>query len=106
MKYTEYLDARKKDLTGNTAKVGELIEVESSRLLYHDLRQATHLARAIATGSKGTPDVSVEEVISVHALINAYYRNGYNSLVASGHIVELPVPEPEASPSQPPPGAN
>ena len=105
MKYTEYIDTRKADLLGNPKKLGELIEVEATRILYKDLKQATYLARAIAEGAKGNPAVSVEEVISVHALINAYYQNGYNALVEQGHVL-VRVPEPDPSPTQPPPGSN
>jgi hypothetical protein len=87
MKYSDYLATRRQDLMGNPAKMGELIEVEGMRLLYSDLRQAMYMARAIADGAKGDPKVSVEEVISIHALINAYHHQGYNALVMQGVIV-------------------
>jgi hypothetical protein len=83
----------------------DLIEVEAMAVLFKDLKQATYLARAIASGAKGNSNVSVEEVISVHALINAYYQNGYNALVQQGHIL-LKAPEPDPTPTQPPPGSN
>ncbi len=105
MKYSEHLEIRKKDLVGNTKKVGELIEVEAMRLLYKDLRQAALLARAVSETARGNPGVSVEEVISIHALINAYYRNGYVALVEQGLVVEAPVPGAEM-PSKAPPESN
>ncbi len=105
MKYSEYLATRKQDLLGNPAKLHELVEVEASILLFQDLKQAAHMARAVASASKGDPNVSVEEVVSIHALIGSYWRNGYNSLVAQGILVERKpeVVEPEPDPTPPPP---
>ena len=91
------IDQRLADLKGtgqDKDKRGRLIEAKAAQLALRDLTLAAEIANSVAvTAAVDTvQEPSMEDVLAVHQLYNAYLNAAYQMLVEEGEIPQPPVP--------------
>lgn len=97
----EKIDQRLKDLAGqgeNQEKRGQLIEAKSAQMVLDDLMQAADFAYAVASRAAvcGVVEPTIEDVLAINQLYQAYIGPAYQTLLVRG---EIPPPPSSTMPS-------
>jgi len=95
MTIKDQIAQRLADLKGcSKEKHGTLIEAKAAEMALRDLTLAAEIARSVArTASCGTiQEPSMEDVLAVHQLYQAYLGPSYQTLLQSGDVPPPPVP--------------
>ena len=84
----EVLEQRKRDLGGNKAKEGQLVEVEAQRLLLGDLTAAAEIAREVAIEASVNAPVepTIADIININSLYQSYISPAYRILISRGEV--------------------